>query len=79
MRQPASAKTDQFVVPKNWTICNLNQLSSDLPRSIQSGPFGSNLLHSEFQDKGILAIGIDNVQDGFFSLGDENRISEENI
>jgi len=64
-------------VPENWTLCTLNQISSPLPRSIQSGPFGSSLLHSEFQEKGILAIGIDNVQEGYFSMGSQHRISPE--
>jgi len=34
-----------------------------------------NLLHSEFQESGVLAIGIDNVSDGSFSLGRKHRIS----
>jgi type I restriction enzyme S subunit len=33
------------------------------------------LLHSEFQREGVLVIGIDNVQDGAFSSGSQNRIS----
>jgi type I restriction enzyme, S subunit len=46
-------------------------------RAIQSGPFGSNLLHSEFQDTGVLAIGIDNVHRDGFSFGQQHRISRE--
>jgi type I restriction enzyme S subunit len=64
-------------LPYGWTWATVAQLASDEPRSIQSGPFGSNLKHMEFQNKGRLVVGIDNVQDGFFSLGSENRISEE--
>lgn len=63
--------------PKTWLPCTINQLSSMLPRSIQSGPFGSTLHHSEFQKDGILAIGIDNVQNGGFTLGNEHRISKK--
>ncbi len=44
---------------------------------MQSGPFGSNLLHSEFQASGVLVLGIDNVRDGTFSMGSQNRISEQ--
>ena len=55
---------------------NIEELASCEPRSIQSGPFGSNLLHSEFQESGKLVIGIDNVQDGAFSIGANHRISE---
>nr|WP_247655284.1 restriction endonuclease subunit S [Pseudoalteromonas sp. MMG007] len=43
---------------------------------MQSGPFGSNLKHSEFQESGVLVLGIDNVKSGDFSLGSQNRISE---
>ena len=42
---------------------------------MQSGPFGSNLRHSEFRELGVLVIGIDNVHDGLFSMGSEHRIS----
>ncbi|MDG6249442.1 restriction endonuclease subunit S [Methanocalculus sp.] len=64
-------------IPDKWCWATIEQLASPEARSIQSGPFGSNLLHSEFQDSGILAIGIDNVQNGFFSYGKEHRISPE--
>jgi type I restriction enzyme S subunit len=43
---------------------------------MQSGPFGSNLKHSEFTDNGALVLGIDNVLDGQFSMGSRHRISE---
>lgn len=62
-------------VPTSWRKVNVAGLASAEPRSIQSGPFGSNLRHSEFQATGVLAIGIDNVQHGRFSLGCEHRIS----
>ena len=64
-------------LPDNWFWIKVDQLASKESRSIQSGPFGSNLLHSEFQETGILAIGIDNVLDRSFSLGKEHRISNE--
>lgn len=63
-------------VPASWRKVNVAGIASPEPRSIQSGPFGSNLHHSEFQATGVLAIGIDNVQEGRFSLGREHRISE---
>jgi type I restriction enzyme S subunit len=63
--------------PDSWCWATVEQLASPLPRAIQSGPFGSNLLHSEFGPTGVLAIGIDNVLDGKFSVGSQNRISSE--
>lgn len=63
-------------LPAGWCWASVEELASDEPRSIQSGPFGSSLLHSEFCAEGVLAIGIDNVRDGTFSMGTEHRISE---
>ncbi len=63
-------------LPERWVWATIEQLASAQLRSIQSGPFGSNLKHSEFQPTGKLVVGIDNVQDGYFSMGSENRISE---
>ena len=62
-------------LPLGWKIKTISEIALKEKGAIQSGPFGSQLLHSEFQDEGILAIGIDNVQDGFFSKGKEHRIS----
>ncbi|MBQ4858671.1 restriction endonuclease subunit S [Pseudoalteromonas sp. MMG007] len=63
-------------LPDDWTWVTLDMLISGLPRAMQSGPFGSNLKHSEFQESGVLVLGIDNVKSGDFSLGSQNRISE---
>lgn len=64
-------------LPEAWCWASVEQLAADEPRSIQSGPFGSSLLHSEFTSEGILAIGIDNVKDGRFSMGAQHRISPQ--
>ncbi len=64
-------------LPAAWAWVTVEFLASRELRSIQSGPFGSNLHHSEFRDTGVLAIGIDNVLDGAFSTGKQHRISRE--
>jgi type I restriction enzyme S subunit len=64
-------------LPQSWAWATVEMLASPEPRSIQSGPFGSNLLHSEFQETGVLAIGIDNVLDGRFTSGTQHRISRD--
>lgn len=63
-------------LPEGWCWTTVEQLASDEPRSIQSGPFGSHLHHAEFQATGRLVIGIDNVREGQFSMGANHRISE---
>ncbi|MHB8789967.1 MAG: restriction endonuclease subunit S [Desulfobulbaceae bacterium] len=68
--------TDLPDLPAWWVWATIDQLAAPIERAIQSGPFGSNLKHSEFQPEGKLVIGIDNVREGFFSLGSQNRISD---
>lgn len=77
-KEPAAPDTSELEdLPEGWCWATVEQTASPEPRSIQSGPFGSALLHSEFQESGILAIGIDNVLDGVFTLGSQHRISRE--
>jgi type I restriction enzyme S subunit len=76
--EPAPPDTEGLPeLPEGWVWASIEQLAAHEARSIQSGPFGSALLHSEFQESGVLAIGIDNVQEGWFSIGSEHRISLE--
>jgi type I restriction enzyme S subunit len=72
-KQPEASELP--ALPEGWCWASVEQLASPIPRSLQSGPFGSSLLHSEFQETGVLAIGIDNVEDGRFSMGRQHRIS----
>jgi type I restriction enzyme, S subunit len=75
-REPLHLENEDLPdLPLLWSWASIDQIASTEPQSIQSGPFGSNLLHSEFQKEGILAIGIDNVLEGMFSLGKQHRIS----
>jgi type I restriction enzyme S subunit len=74
--EPKLAKTsDLGATLRGWVWTSVDQLATGEPGAIQSGPFGSQLLHSEFVNKGMLAIGIDNVLDGVFSMGREHRIT----
>ncbi len=75
-KEPAPPDTNDLPSrPKGWTWTTVEQLAAGYAGAIQSGPFGSQLLHSEFVDDGILAIGIDNVLDGKFSLGRKHRVT----
>jgi type I restriction enzyme, S subunit len=64
-------------IPSTWRVMSIADLAAKMPRAVQSGPFGSNLLHSEFVPTGCLVIGIDNVLDGTFSIGRNHRISKQ--
>lgn len=76
--KPVAPETSHLPpLPEGGCWATVEQIASERTRSIQSGPFGSQLLHSEFSHEGYLAIGIDNVLDGKFSLGREHRITPE--
>lgn len=47
-------KSDQF--PSHWSLSTLGQVADPLPRSIISGPFGSNIGRRFFVDKGVPVI-----------------------
>lgn len=48
-------------IPKEWEFEKLENLLLQVPNSLRSGPFGSALRKSEWVDKGIPYLGIDNV------------------
>ena len=52
---------DKEARSQHWPVATVEQLLANKRGSIRTGPFGSQLKHSEFTDQGVPVLGIDNV------------------
>ncbi len=70
---------DMFGDPdgQGWSSVTVEAVASDERGAIRTGPFGSQLLHSEFVEAGIPVLGIDNAVANEFRQGEPRFITDE--
>jgi type I restriction enzyme S subunit len=62
---------------KQWRESAIEALVEDRPGAMRTGPFGSDLKHSEFVDAGIAVLGIDNAVQNRFAWDERRFITPE--
>lgn len=70
-------ETEIGVIPEEWEVVSLDDISADYKNSIVDGPFGSSLKTVDYTDSGVLVLQSNYVTGKCFELRDTRYISSE--
>ena len=62
---------------ETWPLYRVAELAEERPGAMRTGPFGSDLRHSEFVDEGVAVLGIDNAVRNRFAWDERRFITSE--
>ncbi|WP_024633502.1 MULTISPECIES: restriction endonuclease subunit S [unclassified Paenibacillus] len=62
---------------ESWKSVQIKDVVKPGKNNMRTGPFGSDLLHSEFVSEGVYVLGIDNVVTNRFNWGKERYITQD--
>jgi type I restriction enzyme S subunit len=76
-RRQILAKTPDFSIPGNWAWISPDEVAADEKYSIGIGPFGSNLVKSDYREAGVRLVFVRDIRRESFSADDARYVEHK--